>query len=135
MTAETLVDLIEAAIDAVHDMDVTHRDYANAAADAVISEYPELQGWMGINTAPKTQPNSMCGPVILLASTSGHKAVGYWGKGRGIGEGWICLRDHLRFDYGDSFTHWREFPELGLSTPHDVTKTARGVTSPDQIGE
>ena len=36
MTArEQLADVIEDAIDSVHDMDVTHRDYANASADAV----------------------------------------------------------------------------------------------------
>ena len=29
-----LIDLIETAIDSVHDMDVTHRDYAEAAAEA-----------------------------------------------------------------------------------------------------
>ena len=33
---DQLADVIEDAIDSVHDMDVTHRDYANAAADAVL---------------------------------------------------------------------------------------------------
>jgi len=37
-----LADLIETAIDSVHDMDVTHRDYAEAAADAVLANVPGL---------------------------------------------------------------------------------------------
>lgn len=37
MDRDDLIDLIEAALDNVHDMDVTLRDYAEAAADAVIA--------------------------------------------------------------------------------------------------
>ena len=42
MTRDELIDLIETAIDNVHDLDVTHRDYAEAAADAVLAE---VQDW------------------------------------------------------------------------------------------
>lgn len=37
MTRDELINLIETAIDNVHDMDVTHRDYAVSAADAVLA--------------------------------------------------------------------------------------------------
>lgn len=44
MTArEQLADVIEDAIDSVHDMDVTHRDYANAAADSVLGMIKDLE--------------------------------------------------------------------------------------------
>ena len=44
MTArDQLADVIEDAIDSVHDMDVTHRDYANAAAYAVLGMIKPLE--------------------------------------------------------------------------------------------
>ena len=47
MTArDKLADVIEEAIDRVHDMDVTHRDYAEAAADAVLGMVVPLE-WLG----------------------------------------------------------------------------------------
>lgn len=39
---EQLADVIEVAIDNAHDMDVTHRDYANASADAIIAALPGM---------------------------------------------------------------------------------------------
>ena len=39
---EQLADVIEVAIDNAHDMDVTHRDYASAAADAIIAALPGM---------------------------------------------------------------------------------------------
>ena len=39
---EQLADVIEVAIDNAHDMDVTHRDYANAAASAIIAALPSI---------------------------------------------------------------------------------------------
>ena len=39
---EQLADVIEVAIDNVHDIDVTHRDYASAAADAIIAALPGM---------------------------------------------------------------------------------------------
>ena len=41
MTRDELIDLIENAIDNVHDLDVTHRDYAEAAADAALAQDAE----------------------------------------------------------------------------------------------
>jgi hypothetical protein len=38
-----LADIVEDAIDSVHDMDVTHRDYAEASADAIIAAMPWVQ--------------------------------------------------------------------------------------------
>jgi len=38
LTEEELADIIEVAMDSVHDMDVTFRDYAEAAAKAVLKE-------------------------------------------------------------------------------------------------
>ena len=48
---EQLADVIEVAIDNAHDMDVTHRDYANASADAIIAALPGMVQplvWEGI---------------------------------------------------------------------------------------
>lgn len=60
MTARTtLADLIETAIDSVHDMDVTHRDYAEAAADAVLANVPGLV-WVQGNDGPRFE-YSECG--------------------------------------------------------------------------
>ena len=38
-----LADIVEAAIDSVHDLDVTHRDYAEASADAIIAAIKPLE--------------------------------------------------------------------------------------------
>lgn len=53
MTRYDLIDLIENAIDNVHDLDVTHRDYAEAAADAVLAALPGMQVWRDIASAPR----------------------------------------------------------------------------------
>lgn len=39
---EKLADCVLEGIDKVHDMDVTHREYANAAADAIIAALPDM---------------------------------------------------------------------------------------------
>jgi len=39
---EDIASVIEDAIDSVHDMDVTHADYARAAADALIAALPMM---------------------------------------------------------------------------------------------
>ena len=39
---EQLSDVIEVAIDNAHDIDVTHRDYANASADAIMDALPGM---------------------------------------------------------------------------------------------
>lgn len=36
---ENLADIIESAMDNVHDIDVTHRDYAAYAAEKLLEEY------------------------------------------------------------------------------------------------
>ena len=58
---EQLADVIEVAIDNAHDMDVTHRDYANASADAIIEA---LQG--------------MVQPLVWRETTSGTSKFPAW---------------------------------------------------------
>jgi len=37
-----LIEIIETAIDSVHDIDVTHADYARASADAILAALPAM---------------------------------------------------------------------------------------------
>lgn len=69
--------------------------------------------WQPIETAPKTpmDDDASSGPVILLASISGHRAIGYWGRGiANQRHGWVSLHDHMIMSYGTSFTHWCPIP-------------------------
>lgn len=66
--------------------------------------------WQPIATAPREKIGG-CANVILLASDSGHRALGYWGKGIDGVEGWINIHDHLRMNYWNAFTHWMPAPE------------------------
>jgi hypothetical protein len=71
--------------------------------------------WQPIETAPKTMSHegAKAGPLILLASTFGHVAVGYWGRGiPNLGEGWCNPHDHCPMAYWNSFTHWMPLPDL-----------------------
>lgn len=68
--------------------------------------------WQPIETAPK-EPVEPYGsaPILLLASTRGLRALGYWGKGRRNTEpGWMSLHDHLPIEYWTGFTHWMLCP-------------------------
>lgn len=71
-----------------------------------------MSDWHPISTAPKTQddPDVSCGPIVVLASLYGHRAVGYWGRGVDSREGWVNPHDHLVMDYWNSFTHWMPLP-------------------------
>ena len=66
-----------------------------------------MTDWQPIETAPKTGNKlSGAGPLILLASPTGHRAVGYWGTGISGEIGWINPHDHLPMWYQNEFTHW-----------------------------
>lgn len=65
--------------------------------------------WGPIETAPKTQDESRFGPLIVLTSTHGHRAIGYWGE-RGGRWGWVNPNDHQIMDYWNAFTHWMPLP-------------------------
>lgn len=70
--------------------------------------------WQPIETAPKksTDPDVSFGPMIILASTSGHRAIGYWSDGYGVRrEGWVNPHDHQVMNYWKAFTHWMPLPE------------------------
>jgi hypothetical protein len=74
-----------------------------------------LMEWMDIETAPKKHPGADAeeysfGPTILLSSTSGLRALGYWGCGASGRTGWVSIHDHLVMDYWNSFTHWMPLP-------------------------
>jgi hypothetical protein len=69
--------------------------------------------WQPISTAPKTGSRfSSAGPIVLLASDSGHRAVGYWGKDIDGIEGWINPHDHLRMNYWNAFVWWMAIPDV-----------------------
>lgn len=73
-----------------------------------------MSDWQPIETAPKDHEieGGTFGPTILLASTSGHRAIGYWGKGRrNASYGWVNPHDHLVMDYWNAFTHWLPLPQ------------------------
>lgn len=58
---EQMADVIEVAIDNAHDIDVTHRDYASASADAIIAALP-----------------SMVQPLVWRETTSGTSKFPAW---------------------------------------------------------
>ena len=102
---EQLADVIEVAIDNAHDMDVTHRDYANASADAIIAA-GMMQQWRPIETAP-TDEHTDCLLWVADAGKGGEIATGYVApsffrdgvtvKARGYGGEW-------------DITHWMPLP-------------------------
>lgn len=65
--------------------------------------------WRPIQSAPKAAVDALSnfGPTILLASNSGHRAVGYWRLDK---HGWANLHDHLVMEYWNEFTHWMRLP-------------------------
>jgi hypothetical protein len=70
--------------------------------------------WRPIVEAPKTRPDLETGPMIILASAHGHRAVGYWGANRDGREGWVNPHDHLVMEYWNAFTHWMPLEPLAL---------------------
>lgn len=80
-----------------------------ARIDAALAAQPAPSPWGPIETAPKTQDESRFGPLIVLTSTHGHRAIGYWGE-RGGRWGWVNPNDHQIMDYWNAFTHWMPLP-------------------------
>lgn len=78
-------------------------------ARAALAAQPAPSPWRPIETAPKTQDESRFGPLIVLTSTHGHRAIGYWGE-RGGRWGWVNPNDHQIMDYWNAFTHWMPLP-------------------------
>lgn len=71
--------------------------------------------WQPIETAPKEAEHEdiHVGPMIVLASTLGHRAIGYWSGGYGaLPRGWINPHDHMPMKYWKEFTHWMPLPRL-----------------------
>jgi len=58
-----------------------------------------MTDWQPIETAPKVGPKEGVREMVFLASTSGHRAVGYWGGGRNQRDGGVNPHDHLVMDY------------------------------------
>ena len=87
------------------DLPLNPYDKARAAIDG----QPAPSPWGPIETAPKTQDESRFGPLIVLTSTHGHRAIGYWGE-RGGRWGWVNPNDHQIMDYWNAFTHWMPLP-------------------------
>ena len=79
------------------------------AAYRILDRQPAPSGWRPIETAPKTRDDNRFGPLIVLASTSGHRAIGYWGERCGRW-GWVNPNDHQIMDYWNAFTHWMPLP-------------------------
>lgn len=85
-------------------------DYLASAGQA----YDRI-GWQPIETAPKSPVEDGCsfGPIIALASTSAHRALGYWSNGEGARPaGWVNPHDHRVMEYWNAFTHWMPLPPL-----------------------
>ena len=78
-------------------------------SEVYVSPQPAPSGWRPIETAPKTRDDNRFGPLIVLASTSGHRAIGYWGERCGRW-GWVNPNDHQIMDYWNAFTHWMPLP-------------------------
>lgn len=77
---------------------------------------PAPSSWRPIETAPKTRDDTLFGPLVVLASESGHRAIGYWGERCGR-EGWVNPHDHQIMDYWNAFTHWQPLDEPPLPPP------------------
>lgn len=78
-----------------------------------------MSDWQDISTAP-TGPvikGGTFGPMVLLASTSGQRAIGYWGNGASGETGWINPHDHLLMRYWNAFTHWMPLPAPSEAAP------------------
>ena len=71
-------------------------------------------GWQPIDTAPKSgsKYSRKFGPMILLATTTGSWAIGYWDE-EGLApsgkRGWICIQSHRPL-YTQKWTHWMPLP-------------------------
>lgn len=103
MTRYDLIDLIENAIDNVHDLDVTHRDYAEAAADAVLAALPGMQVWRDIASAPRDG-----GGILLYAPSDQPDVCVCWWSWEIESGGWL-FGDQLH-DVFEGPTHWMPLP-------------------------
>ena len=119
---QTAADALLAAGYRKADALLAERDAAQAEAARLTAALAEAETrvWQPIETAPKEREHeySGCGPMIALASDFGHRAVGYWGKGRNGIEGWINPHDHLLMDYWNRFSWWMPLSEPPLP-PHE----------------
>ena len=114
MTDQEILDIIAQGIVDGTDLDCT----AETQAREVLRQLRAagvLPQWQPIETAPKKKsPRARkfeSGPLILLASTFGHIAVGYWGLGRRNTEKcWCNVHDHMPMEYWNAFTHWMPIP-------------------------
>lgn len=90
-------------------IDTAIAEILNAVADGRLVRADAAPQWQPIGTAPKAAVDALSnyGPTILLASNSGHRAVGYW---RLDNHGWANLHDHLVMNYWNEFTHWMPMP-------------------------
>lgn len=84
-------------------------------------EAVERAAWQPIETAPR-EPVEPYGsaPILLLASASGHRALGYWGKGRrNTDQTWIALHDHMPISYWNALEFWMiaPSPPAALTAP------------------
>ena len=67
-----LIEIIETAIDSVHDMDVTHADYARVSADAIIAALPDMvQPLVWYNAGPEIQSQSLIHFYRIYANSAG----------------------------------------------------------------
>ena len=74
----------------------------------------DTREWQDISTAPKdgAEFSPRFGPAILLATTYGSRAIGYWDEnGEGISgqRGWICIQTHRPL-YKQKWSHWMPLP-------------------------
>lgn len=79
------------------------------------TEARAIAEWQPIATAPREPvvSGATFGPMILLGSVYGQRAIGYWGRGAGNQrEGWVNPHDHMVMDYWGQFTHWQTLPDI-----------------------
>ena len=113
MTRDELIDLIENAIDNVHDLDVTHRDYAEAAADAVLAALPELQGWRDIARAPKDGTEILvCCVYDVQGAVDSHTWVDQWWD-----NSWAEYPKQIQAPIPP--THWMPLPPAPKGDSHE----------------
>jgi hypothetical protein len=87
--------------------------YEEAAGRIEELEAKLVPQWQPIETAPKApeHEHTTFGPMVVLASKYGHRAIGYWSDGRGaLPAGWVNPHDHLIMIYWNAFTHWMPLP-------------------------
>lgn len=91
-------------------IDAAIAEILNAVADGRLVRADLGPQWRPIQSAPKAALDALSnfGPTILLASNSGHRAVGYWRLDK---HSWANLHDHVVMNYWNEFTHWMPLPK------------------------